>query len=331
MEEQSREVETQPPLLDGELHLLIGELKDEASGYRRREAAWISIVVHGLIVVALIFMPKWLPESALIVPAHEKDTPLVLIGDKSPNVIPPKTNVLSDQNRIAETRTPTVKAPAPRFLDPGRPGPPKPASPPPEPAGAQMQALPGPPQGGQPMPPPPPTQSAQLQAPLPRQNPFAIPSAGSAVDNAIRSAANNRPTSTRETFGGGEGGAGIHARTDHRGAIEVLSDTRGVDFGPYLKRMKYVVLKHWDPLVPEVARPPIMKRGMLIIDFYIMKDGSIRGMTLIKPSGDLALDDAAWGALTSSIPLERLPVEFSGDYLHLRAAFYYNPDTKEFE
>jgi hypothetical protein len=45
----------------------------------------------------------------------------------------------------------------------------------------------------------------------------------------------------------------------------------------------------------------------------------------------VALDRAAWGALTSSIPLPRLPVQFSGDYLLIRAAFYYNPDKNDFE
>ena len=70
------------------------------------------------------------------------------------------------------------------------------------------------------------------------------------------------------------------------GSLEILSDTRGVDFGPYLKQLKVVVQKHWDPLVPEVARPPIMKKGMLVVQFYIMKDGSIKGMRLIKSSGD---------------------------------------------
>src|SRR5215472_7732861 len=112
------------------------------------------------------------------------------------------------------------------------------------------------------------------------------------------------------------------------GGLNILSDTHGVDFGPYLKRLRVVVQQHWEPLVPEVARPPIMKRGMLVVEFYIMKDGSIKGMRLIKGSGDFSLDEAAWGALTSSIPLERLPIEFPGDFLVLRAAFYYNPSDK---
>jgi hypothetical protein len=112
------------------------------------------------------------------------------------------------------------------------------------------------------------------------------------------------------------------------GRLEILSDTYGVDFGPYLKRLRVVVQKHWEPLVPEVAGPPIRKTGTLVVEFYIMKDGSIKGMTLIKGSGDRSLDEAAWGALTSSIPFERLPIEFPGDHLLLRARFLYNPSPQ---
>jgi outer membrane biosynthesis protein TonB len=333
MEDQSREAEIRPPILDGQLHLLLGDLKDEASGYRRREATWMSLAFHAVIVLALLFMPKWMPKSALIVPRSENDTPIFLSEKKTPSVTPPKSNAISDQDRVAQTRAPKLKAPPPKFLDERTPGPPKPMTPPPQPAGGQqaMQAPPSAQPATSAPPPPRTTETAKLEAPQPKQNPFKISPAGSAVDRAIRSAANNGPTAAQETFGGGEMGSRIRAQTDHRGALEILSDTKGVDFGPYLKRLKYVVQNHWDPLIPEVARPPIMKRGMLVVEFYIMKDGSIKGMRLIKGSGDRSLDEAAWGALEYSVPLEKLPIQFTGDYLLLRAAFYYNPDTKEFE
>ncbi len=327
-------METRPPILDGELHLLLGDLKDDTTGYRRREATWISIVVHGIIVLALIFMPKWLPKSALIVPAHEKESAIFLESKENPNVPPPKTNVISERNNTAQSPKPTLdKNTLRRLLDERAAGPPKPASPPSQPPGGPqaMQAPPAP-QAAQPAPAQPqPTEQARLEAPpVPKQNPFALHSAGSTVDRAIHSAAKDR-TGPSVTFGGGEGGPGIRPNTDHRGAFEVLSDTRGVDFGPYLKRLKYVVQNHWDPLIPEVARPPLMKKGWLVIEFAIMKDGSIRGMRLIRGSGDTALDEAAWGALTSSIPLDKLPVDYSADYLLLRAAFYYNPDKSDLE
>jgi outer membrane biosynthesis protein TonB len=62
-----------------------------------------------------------------------------------------------------------------------------------------------------------------------------------------------------------------------------------------------------------------------------MKDGTIMGMRMVSGSGDVALDRAAWGALTSSIPLDRLPGQYTGNFLLIRAAFYYNPDKNDFE
>jgi TonB family protein len=336
MEEQSREPETQPPVLDGELHLLLGDLKDESTGYRRREATWISIVVHGLIVIALIFMPKWLPETALIVPAHEKDNVTFVDPHDAPTapVKPPKTPLVSDQNRVAQAKTPTIdKETLRRLADARRPGPPKPSTPAQQPSGEPqaMQAPQAPPQASQPAPPPPPqnTETAKLEAPAPKQNPFAISSAGSAVDKAIRAAANDHPGG-HEAFGG-DRGSGIRPKVEHRGSMDILSDTMGVDFGPYMKRLRVTVEDHWFPLIPEVALPPMMKKGVVVIEFAIMQDGTIKDARVVASSGDLALDRAAYGALLNASPVPRLPREYTADFLRIRAAFFYNPDKNDFQ
>lgn len=114
-----------------------------------------------------------------------------------------------------------------------------------------------------------------------------------------------------------------------RGDVETLSDTMGVNFGPYLKLALYRIKKNWYYLIPEVAKPPLMKQGSLIIQFAILKDGGVAGMVLQKLSGDVYLDRAAWGGITTSDPFERLPAVFSGDYLALRIKFVYNPKGVE--
>jgi TonB family protein len=103
----------------------------------------------------------------------------------------------------------------------------------------------------------------------------------------------------------------------------------GVDFGPYLQRVLQNVKRNWYLLIPEVARPPLMKKGKVSIEFAIMKDGSVAGMKIIYPSGDLSLDRAAWGGIIGSNPFPPLPTEFRGDYLALRFHFFYNPDKNE--
>jgi len=113
--------------------------------------------------------------------------------------------------------------------------------------------------------------------------------------------------------------------TERRGGIEILSDTMGVDFGPYMKRLRFTVQAHWDLLIPKVALPPTKKSGTVTIELAVMKNGTVRGMKLVKSSGDPELDKAAWSGITDAIPLPTLPSEFKGDYLQLRCNFLYNP------
>jgi TonB family protein len=337
MEEQSREVETRPPVLDGEMHLLLGDLKDEASGYRRREATWISLIVHAVFILVLIFMPKWMPNAFVIVPAHPKEnvTDIFLPDDQLKVKTPPKTDIVSDKNRIKQSPTPQIdKETLRKLMDARKAGLPRPQAPPPQPQpqpqAAQQQPQPQP--GTQVPPQPPTTETAKLDAPQPKQNPFKMTSPSASINQAIQAAANGQPSNPVERYDrSGERGAGIRPKTDVRGAMEIMSDTMGVDFGPYMKRLHVTVEDHWFPLIPEIALPPMMKRGRVVIEFDIMPDGSLQGLTVVGSSGDTALDRAAFGALQNSVPLPRLPKEFSGKFLRIRAAFYYNPDKNDFE
>lgn len=110
-----------------------------------------------------------------------------------------------------------------------------------------------------------------------------------------------------------------------RGGAEILSDTEGVDFTDYLKGWYEITQATWDALVPDEARKPILRKGVVVIRFEILPDGHLKSnsMTLEGRSGDAALDRAAWGAVTgASYP--PLPSGFRGPYLELRATFLYN-------
>jgi TonB family protein len=113
------------------------------------------------------------------------------------------------------------------------------------------------------------------------------------------------------------------------GPIEVLSDTMGVDFGPYLQRVLHDIRKNWYNLIPESAKFPMMKKGKVTIEFDILKDGTIAGMRLVSTSGDVALDRGAWEGITASNPFPPLPTEFGGQFLGIRFAFYYNPNKAD--
>jgi TonB family protein len=159
---------------------------------------------------------------------------------------------------------------------------------------------------------------------------FAAPgSPGSEIESAARATIGNRGG-----YGGDNGdyGLGIGKQPGAQlGPMDVLSDTMGVDFGPYLQRVLHDVRLNWYNIIPEVARAPIMKQGKVTIEFAITKDGRIAGLQRVSTSGDVALDRAALGGISASNPFPPLPAEFGGDYLALRFHFYYNPDRNELQ
>ena len=130
------------------------------------------------------------------------------------------------------------------------------------------------------------------------------------------------PTRGRPDYGGGGGatrGGPLHA------GAEIISDTEGVDFTAYLRRLHDDIQRNWDPLIPEEVQPPIYKKGIVGIRFTIMADGSIGGQPILETrAGDVALDKAAWSAITSEGNFPPLPRQFHGKQIELRLGFFYN-------
>jgi TonB family protein len=121
-------------------------------------------------------------------------------------------------------------------------------------------------------------------------------------------------------------GLGVGARGKQFGALDILSDAHGVDFGPYLNGLLENVRNNWYRLIPESAAT---KKGKLAIEFAIKKDGKLADMRLVATSGDTQLDRAAWGSITACKPFKPLPDKFTGPYLSLRMRFYYKPDKSD--
>jgi TonB family protein len=111
--------------------------------------------------------------------------------------------------------------------------------------------------------------------------------------------------------------------------MEILTDTQGVDFGPYLAQVLQIVKRNWYEIIPDAARPPLYEKGKVSIEFAILKNGQVAGLNIVAPSGRAELDRAAYGGIKSSIPFPPLPREFGGQYLALRFSFFYNPDPNE--
>jgi outer membrane biosynthesis protein TonB len=191
-----------------------------------------------------------------------------------------------------------------------------------------QQAAPAPVQPPPPQPTPQPQQS-QVEAPRPAAVP-ATPSFAMGSQNPLDQlqqamhGASRNPSSGSSSGNLGGGGLAMHPGAG-TGGVEVLSDTQGVDFGPWLRRWHFETQKTWDPLIPDEVNPPILKKGQVLIHFKVGPDGRIMdgSMMLEGRSGDTALDRAAWGALQGS-NYPPLPKDFHGPYLELRALFMYN-------
>jgi TonB family protein len=109
-----------------------------------------------------------------------------------------------------------------------------------------------------------------------------------------------------------------------KAGAEILSDTMGVDFSGYIRRLQEDIQHNWDPMIPAKANSPESKKGITVIRFSILPSGKIGSMTLETRSGDVALDRAAWYAITNEGRFPRLPREFHGPQIELRIGFFYN-------
>jgi hypothetical protein len=70
---------------------------------------------------------------------------------------------------------------------------------------------------------------------------------------------------------------------DNHGPIDVLSDTKGLDFHHYVDKILPKIQANWYKRVPDSARVPIMKKGKVRIAFRLMKDGKITDVQTSKP------------------------------------------------
>lgn len=298
-----------------ELLDMISELEDERRWARLREGALWAVLVHLLLVSALTWIPRYVFKAPLVVENRDKNHHEDFTYLDSPSLPPmPKAK-------------PLVKPPVidKQTLDDIR----KQAPPTPQTPQQQPQPQPQTQQAPAPVPPQQTQQQSQMEAPHPAAVPakpnFAALGAQNSND-ALRDAARGMARNHGGATGGSLGGS--HMR-QHPGAgaggVEILSDTQGVDFSAWLHAWHFETEKTWDPLIPDEVNPPILKAGQVMIRFKVLPNGRIMpgSMVLEGRSGDVALDRAAWGALTGS-NYPGLPHDFHGPYLELRALFLYN-------
>jgi TonB family protein len=284
------------------------------SAISRREGVMLSIFFHAGLLALIMFAPR-LPmfelsqeeleqrRARLDQRQDEADRRFVFVrpyvDTRTPE--PRERADLSDQNR--RSQAPQI-APEPRNPEPLARG----NSP--ERVEAEMAERARGPESEMPPQPEPETEVAEA---LPRsetgfQRPETPPPAGS-LGEALR---NLQRYVQNETFDNPQGG------TDRPGAT-IQFDTRGVEFGPWLRRFVSQVRRNW--FVPQSAW---LMSGHVVLQFYIHRNGAITDIVVVQPSAIESFNNAAYGAIAASNPTEPLPPEYPQEQALFTVTFYYN-------
>jgi TonB family protein len=147
---------------------------------------------------------------------------------------------------------------------------------------------------------------------------------GQAIQQSLEAAARGGYHPDSGVGGGGDSNLefnNLHPNFSTEAPV-ILSDTRGVDFGPYLARVVFLVRRNWYAVIPESAR--LGEKGRVGIVFEILRDGSVPQLRLVASSGSDPLDRAALTGIHASVPFPPLPQEFTGPHLVLQFIFLYN-------
>jgi TonB family protein len=163
--------------------------------------------------------------------------------------------------------------------------------------------------------PPQPDPEEQLARALPpadqgiRRSPETSRPAPGALGEALR---NLQRYVQNETFNNPQGGA-------NDPGTSIQFDSKGVDFGPWLRRFVAQVRRNW--FVPYAA---MTFHGRVVLQFNIHKNGTITDVVVASPSDIDAFTRAANNAILGSNPTEPLPVAYPDPAAFFTVTFYYN-------
>jgi len=327
-----------------ELHLLTSWEQDRG---RVREARLLSVLAHVAAIVGLLLMPR-----SLVSPPRRVETeitpliePPTELTQKAPNKGPIAKEVtvegLLPRPRIQVPNSPpSTTRPAARINAPPQPPPAALPEPP------KIEESAGPvqlPRGLPPGPQTPPQIQEQEKPKLAFETPTAPPPSGGighiarpdtsvagAIRELSRGSASGGLTVGDDTSDTGLGGLGSGINLPPSpgrtaSSLQLLSDTNGVDFRPYLIQVLAAVRRNWFAVYPESARMGL--RGRVETQFIIAKDGSVPKLVIVAHSAP-PLERAAVAGIDASHPFPPFPAEFTGDRIVLRLVFSYNMPRK---
>jgi TonB family protein len=293
------------------------DIEPVGSAINRRDGVAVSIGVHAIVVVFLLFAPQYLqqflPAQVVQPPPEERPRPenqprFVFVQPRMelPPSRTPERVELSDLDRSA--RSPDKTAPAlENPLPMARGNSPERTETTPD------QRMKG--QGPAPQPAPPapavetPSVAEQAKADMAMmQRPQLQPPAGGSLGEALK---NLQKYVQNESFNNQKG------QSQEFGPLQF--DTKGVEFGPWIRRFVSQVRRNW--FVPMAA---MTMRGRVVITFFVHRNGALTDVTVIRPSEVESFNTAAVNALLASNPTVPLPPEYPDNKAFFTVTFMYN-------
>ncbi len=295
-----------------------------------REGVLLSIIVHLAIVIALLLAPKVLPQSVpgafpLANQHPDEETRFVFVQPKNDlkALKPPERAEPSDIDRNARSLERATKPANPLPLARGKT--PERVEELPRSVARGEGPLPDPSVGERAQNPTPsddlkgPDSQSPLRLPMPSAQVTRNGADGSTATSggSLGDALKNLQRYVRgEAFNNPQGGGGQFGP-------EIQFDTKGVEFGPWIRRFVAQVKRNW--FVPYAA---MSMQGHVVITFNVHKDGSITDLSVVGPCPIEAFNNAAFGALSASNPTQPLPPEYPSDKAFFTVTFFYNESPR---
>jgi TonB family protein len=296
-----------------------------------REAVLGSLLAHALVFIAILLAPKGLLRAPLFLKsAEDEPVHMTFVQDRPRPALPNSAaRDASDRDRRRAQEEPAPRAakiePFSRGNTPAR-------------IAEGLQNRPGPPPG---MPAPPPVEAQEKQE-SPRASgeieaktgtgPLYVPPRGEIGsgedDPALKEKAARLKDALAQMGAAGAGSGGSKYRYDNptgglaTPAGSLSFDTKGFDWGPYSRRIYWIIWSNWHDRMPPALYAGM--KGQVTVHFVIHRDGRITDIEILSPSGIPAYDNAATLALEASSPLPPLPDDFPRESDGVTGRFLYN-------
>lgn len=303
-----------------------------------REGVFLGIIVHLVVIILALVIPRteWArnyakrAEAARQAIAERQQAnriqPFMMVQPRVDieALRPPPRAPLSDKDRLAMTRE---RPPNPTNEQPYSRGNTR------QPEEAAPRSTSPPP--GAPVPPPPSAGNNGERDSTPReaQTGYVVPERGSGgtappADNAM---ASRIPPGTPRVLADALGNlsryverSGAQLENTNGGGQYGQSfqfDTKGVDFGAWLRAFKAQVMRNW--MIPQAA---YFLHGHVSLTLIISRTGAISELQVTDPSTVEGFTHAAYNALAASNPTVPLPPAYPDATLRMRVTFFYNEE-----